>query len=141
MKSILVVDDERSILNGFKEVLESESFSVETAETGEEAIEKSNAKFFNLALIDIRLPDIDGTKLLTAMKETMPKMVKIMVTGYPSQENAIESLNKGADGYIIKPILNMDGLVNMVKEHLKKQEEVKNYIEGKVKEHIKKRAG
>jgi len=139
-KSILIVDDDEAILKSFKEILELEGYDVDTAENGKKAIEKSNAKFYNLALIDIRLPDMEGTELLTAIKETTPRMVKIIVTGYPSLENAVEAVNKGADGYIIKPVLDMNNLIHKVKIHLKRQEEERRYGEEKVAEFIETRA-
>lgn len=138
-KRILIIDDDKLVLNGFKQVLELEGYSVDTAETGKEAIEKSNENFYNLALIDIRLPDMEGTKLLESMRDTVPKMVKIIVTGYPSLENAAEAVNKGADGYIVKPILDMSTLLNTVKDHLKKQEEARQHSEQKVAEYIRTR--
>lgn len=82
---------------------------------------------------------MDGGHLLTAMKETTPKMVKIIITGYPSLQNAIEAVNKAADGYIVKPI-KMDELLSMIKEHLKKQQEAAEYTEEKVAEFIETRA-
>ncbi|MFQ5712375.1 MAG: response regulator [Candidatus Geothermarchaeales archaeon] len=75
------------------------AISVDTTETGREAIEKSEAQFFNLALRDIKLPDMEGTKLLTKMHRTTPWMVKIMVTGHAILENAVEALNLRADAY------------------------------------------
>jgi len=137
---ILVVEDDQTVKKTFKEILEKEGYTVETAENGEEAIEKSNINIYNLALVDIRLPDMEGTKLLTMMRETTPKMRKIIITGYPSLENAIEAVNKGADGYIVKPVLDMKELINKVKEHLKKQQEERKYGEEKVKEFIETRA-
>jgi DNA-binding NtrC family response regulator len=136
---ILVVDDDESIRKTIATILEDEGYIVETAENGKEAIEKSNAKFFNLALIDIRLPDTEGTKLLAAMKKTTPEMVNLIVTGYPSLPNAIEAVNKGADAYVVKPV-NIDNLLNTIKEHLKKQQEAKKYSEEKVTEFIETRA-
>jgi len=136
---ILVVDDDESIRKTLATILEEKGYVVDTAENGKEAIEKSNAKFYNLALIDIRLPDMEGTKLLTAMKETIPRMVKIIVTGYPSLQNAIEAVNKGADAYILKPV-NIDHFLNTIREHLKKQREAKKYSEEKVTEFIETRA-
>ena len=136
---ILVVDDEESIRKVLKTVLEEEGYVVNTAENGKEAIRKSNVKFYNLALIDIRLPDIDGTKLLTAMKETTPKMVKIIVTGYPTLQNAVEAVNMGADAYVLKPF-KMENVLNTIKEQLKKQQETKKYSQEKVAEFIKTRA-
>jgi len=135
---ILVVEDNESIRKVLKTILEEEGYVVDTAENGKEAIRKSNAKFYNLALIDIRLPDMEGTKLLTAIKETTPKMVKIMITGYPSLQNAIEAVNKGADAYILKPF-DMDNVLNKIKEHLKKQQEAKKYSQEKVTEFIETR--
>jgi len=136
---ILVVDDDESIRKVLATILEEKGYIVDTAEKGKEAIEKSKVKFYNLALIDIRLPDMEGTKLLTAMKETTPKMVKIIITGYPSLENAMEAVNKGADAYILKPF-NMDSVLNMIRGHLKKQQEAKKYSEEKVTEFIETRA-
>lgn len=132
---ILVVDDDESIRKSFSPALEGAGYVVDTAENGADAIKKAEADFYNLALIDIRLPDMEGTQLLSALKETRPRMVKIIVTGYPSLQNAVEAVNKGADAYIIKPV-KMDELLKMVKEHLKKQQEARGYDEEKIKEFI-----
>ena len=136
---ILVVDDDESIRKTLATILEEKRYIVDTAKNGKEAIEKSNTKFYNLALIDIRLPDMEGTKLLTALKETTPPMVKIIITGYPSVQNAVEAVNKSADAYILKP-LNIDNVLNTIKDHLKKQQEAQTYSQEKVKEFIEARA-
>jgi DNA-binding NtrC family response regulator len=136
---ILVVDDEEGIRKSLKTVLEEKGCLVDTAENGQEAIVKSKTRFYNVALIDIRLPDMDGVTLLTSMIDTTPKMVKIIITGYPSLENAIEAVNKGADGYIVKPF-TMQQLLDKIKEYLRKQHESKKYSEEKVKEYIESRA-
>ena len=138
-KSILVIDDDEIVLDSIAEALRLEGYKVETAETGKEAIEKCKLRFYNLALIDIRLPDMEGTKLLKAMKDTTPKMVKIIVTGYPSLQNATEALNKGADGYVVKPV-DIPKLLTTVKEHLQKQEEAGRYSEQKFVDFIETRA-
>lgn len=135
---IIVVDDDKGIRKVLKTILEEEGYVVDTAENGKEAIKKSNAKFYNLALIDIRLPDMEGTKLLSAIKETTPKMVKIIITGYPSLQNAIEAVNKDADAYILKPF-DMGKVLNKIREHLKKQKEAKKYSQEKVTEFIETR--
>jgi len=121
---ILVIDDDKTIRLTIAAILRGEGFSVDTAETGKEAIEKSNANTYNLALVDIRLPDIMGTELLTKLRETVPPMVKIIVTGFPALQNAIEAVNKGANAYILKPA-DPEKLVETVKTWLKKQEENK----------------
>ncbi|NIM45791.1 MAG: response regulator [Nitrososphaeria archaeon] len=137
-KSILIVDDDRTILESLREILEFEGYNVETVQTGQEAIEKSKTRFFNLALLDIKLPDMEGTKLLKAMHETSPKMVKIMVTGYPALENAVESLNMGADAYLMKPV-DPKEMLGVVQGKLKEQEEAKSMTEEKVAQWIETR--
>jgi len=136
--TIIVVDDDESIRKTLSTVLEEKGYIVDTAENGKEAIEKSNTKFYNLALIDVRLPDMEGTQLLTAMMKTTPKMVKIMLTGFPAMQNAIDAVNKGADGYITKPA-NIDDLLDTIKKHLEKQQETKKYSEERVTEFIETR--
>jgi len=123
---ILVIDDDEGIRKVVAEALKSEGYLVDTASNGKEAVEKSQTNFYNLALVDIRLPDMEGTKLLTSMKETIPEMIKIILTGYPSLQNAIDAVNKGAHGYLVKPI-KMDELLRTVEQNLKKQSEMKEY--------------
>ena len=137
-KSILIVDDDEATVTSFKAILQAEGYSVDTAKTGREAIEKSKTKFYNLALLDIRLPDFEGTKLLTQMHGTMPKMMKIMVTGYPSLENAVEAVNLGADAYVMKPV-KPDELLKVMEKKLKEQEEAEKMGEEKVADWIKTR--
>ena len=136
---ILIIDDDEDIRTVFKLNLEKVGYVVDTAEGGKEAIEKSKDKHFNLALIDIKLPDIEGTQLLKALGESVPNMIKIMVTGFPTLQNVIESLNEGADGYILKPI-DMDKVLKMIEELLKRQSEEQRYTEKKVEEFIEARA-
>jgi len=82
---------------------------------------------------------MEGTKLLTTMHQTLPKMIKIMITGYPSLENAVEALNQGADAYIIKPV-KPDKLLALIEEKLQKQRQAEKITEEKVTEWIKTRA-
>ena len=137
-KRILIVDDDESVLKTMARILELEGYQVDTARTGMEAVKKSRVNFYHLALIDIRLPDMQGTKLLTSMCDTIPRMVKILVTGYPSMNNAIEAVNKGADSYLRKPV-KMDELLNVVRDQLRKQQEQKEYSEQKVAEYVETR--
>jgi DNA-binding NtrC family response regulator len=120
---VLVIDDDQSIRTTMAAILENEGYVVDTAKDGKEAIEKSNADLYRVALIDFRLPDMEGTELLTALRETTPKMVKVMVTGYPSLENAIECVNKHADAYFVKPV-NYENLLSTIRNLIKKQSSV-----------------
>lgn len=118
---ILIVDDDEDIRKTLRLILEGEGYDVDEAQSGREAIEKSKARVYDLALLDIVLPDMQGTQLLRELGKTTPKMVKIMVTGYPNLENAVDSLNYGADAYLIKPV-NFEKLINVVEEKLAKQQ-------------------
>ena len=132
---ILIVDDDQAIRATIKAILEDEGYDVEVASNGKEAIEKTQGESYNAALLDIRLPDIEGVELLKLMKDNIPKMRKIMITGYPSIQNAVEALNKNADAYLIKPV-DVDELLSTVRDQLRKQEEEKTFAEAKVVEFI-----
>jgi DNA-binding NtrC family response regulator len=119
---ILVIDDDEDIRTTFAAVLENEGYAVDTAENGKEAIEKSNNDLYRVALIDYRLPDMNGTELLTSLRETTPKMAKIMVTGYPALQNAIECLKKHANAYFAKPV-DYENLLKTIRTLIQKQEE------------------
>ncbi len=103
-KRMLIIDDDRSILDSFKLIFERKGYLVDTAETGNEAIEKVRCNYYNLALIDLGLPDMDGTALLSEFRELNPEMKKIVITGLSTRENAISCLNLGADAYLEKPV-------------------------------------
>ncbi len=136
--SILIVDDDRSIRASLAAILEQEGYDVDTAENGAIAIVRSNDKLYDLALVDMRLPDMMGTELLSKMRERTPAMAKIMVTGYPSMQNAIEAVNEGADGYIVKPV-DAAVVLGTIQKHLQKREEAVRYSEQKVVDFIETR--
>ena len=136
---ILIVDDEESIRETLAVILEDEGYRVDTAQNAKEAIAKTSAEVYNLALIDIRLPDMEGTELLTRIGDATPRMRKIIITGYPSIPNAIDAVNKRADAYITKPF-EMDKVLETIKEQLKKQEEEEKYSQKKVVNFIETRA-
>ena len=141
---ILVIDDDEFIRDTVAMCLEQEGYCVDKAENGKEAIAKSHANFYNLAIVDWRLPDMEGTKLLGKLKETTPKMAKIMLTGYPSMNNAIAAVNERADAFLLKPV-DFGVLLCKIVELLKQQEEARafsedlmvNFIETRVKEVVR----
>lgn len=136
---ILLVDDDNTIRETLKILLEESGYLVDIAVTGEEAVSKSNINFYNLAIVDWRLPDIEGTKLLGQFKQTIPKMMKIMLTGYPSMKNAIDSVNAQADAFLQKPA-DAEQLLEKIEELLKQQEEEKKIDQQKVAVFIQTRA-
>lgn len=136
--SILIVDDDVDICKTLSLILEGEGYSVDVANTGAEAIGKSKEKAYNVALLDIVLPDMAGTELLKNLHETTPKMIKIMVTGYPNLQNAVEALNYNADAYLIKPV-NYEKLLKVIEEKLQKQREEETLTAEKIAAFVKTR--
>ena len=132
---IIIIDDDEGIRKTLSTILEDEGYSVDTAESGKEALLKTNADFYNLALIDVRLLDMEGTELLVRIKETVPRMRKIIITGYPTVHNAIEAVNRNADAYLVKPF-DVSKALFVIREQLKKQETEKRYNQEKVTEFI-----
>jgi DNA-binding NtrC family response regulator len=137
-KRILLIDDDETITETLSLALEDEGFIVDTAKNGQEAISKSFDNFYNVAIVDWRLPDIEGTNLLGELKETTPKMVKIMLTGFPSMDNAIDAVNNCADAFLVKPV-RFEKLLEKINELLEKQECEKEYSEEKMTNYLETR--
>jgi len=119
-ESILIVDDEESIRRSLTLIFRKNNYEIDTAETGKEALKKVQGRFFNMALLDIKLPDMEGTELLKPLKEMHPDIVLLMLTGHASLETALKALNEGASAYINKTS-NMDEVLATVREALEKQ--------------------
>ncbi len=120
MDKILVVDDDPAGQHLLRVALVNSGYEVETAGTGQEALEKARGKSFKMALLDIKLPDVEGVDLLAPLREMHPDLAVIMVTAYSSTENAVRALEKGADAYLVKP-LNINEMLTRVKDILEKQ--------------------
>ncbi len=116
---ILIVDDDLSIRVVVSEILTQEGYITTGAATAKDAIAACQCESFDIGLIDIKLPDMEGTELLQVLKTLSPTMIKIVVTGYPTMENAILSMNLGAEGYITKPFKPVK-LLEQIKEQLEK---------------------
>ena len=132
---IIVIDDDEGIRTVFKANLEKIGYIVDVVDNGKDAIKKMEKQFYNLALIDIRLPNMEGIEILESIDKIQPNMVKLIITGYPSLDNAIEAVNKNADGYILKPV-NMEELLIRIQKLLEKQRDDIKYSEEKVSEFI-----
>jgi DNA-binding response OmpR family regulator len=120
-RTILVVDDDKSILRTFTRILQKNGYEIDAAETGKEAIEKADSRHYDLALVDIRLPDMDGTDLLAQIKKQLQNTIKIMITGFPSIESGVKALDEGADAYLVKPV-KPEELLMLIEEKLKDKE-------------------
>ena len=120
---ILVVDDDSTICETLAMILEEEGYLADKALCGKEAIELSRSNSYDIAIVDSRLPDIEGERLLVKFKEMVPGMTQIMMTGNQSCNTALLPVNYIPDAFFIKPI-NVDKLLEKIDELLQKQENV-----------------
>ena len=101
--SILIVDDEKEILESLEELLKSEGYQTDTAATAEESLQKRAREAFDLVLLDVNLPDSNGLDVLRAIKRDSPETAVIMITAYDSSQVAFQASREGAESYITKP--------------------------------------
>lgn len=120
---ILVVDDDRDFLDLVSMLLREEGYEVDTAKSGREGLEKCIEKLYSLILVDIKLPDFDGIELLTKIEDTDPKVRKVIITGFPSLENARQALNLGVHAYLVKPVKAIEVLETVRKQLLERDKE------------------
>jgi DNA-binding NtrC family response regulator len=117
---ILVVDDELFVRELLFEFLSKEDYKVVVADCGEKAVELTRSKPAEVALIDLKMPGMNGIETLKKIKEVHPNTSSIIMTGYPTLESSIEALRCGASDYVIKPF---------------KLSELKNSVEKALREH------
>lgn len=130
-----MVDDDQKMQEMLIEILTDKGYSVTCVGTGKEAVDESFKQLFNLAFIDINLPDMKGTDLLSKLRESEPEMIKIIITGNATLDNSIEATNKGIDGYIVKPF-DPRKLTSLIESKLKEQQKKIQFDEKKVAEYI-----
>ncbi|MFQ5903517.1 MAG: response regulator, partial [Candidatus Binatia bacterium] len=117
---ILVIDDDRGIRETLSDVLRLRDYTVETAGLGQEGLKKLSTYPFDVAIVDIKLPDISGSDLLPLMKEASPEIEVILITAYASLNSAIEAINGNAFAYITKPF-EMEHLLATLDKALEKR--------------------
>jgi ActR/RegA family two-component response regulator len=134
---ILIVDDDKSVRETLSTILQSRGYQTTSAASANEAIEKTRTKFFDVILVDIKLPgNFGGTQLLSFFQKSAPDAIKIIITGYPSVENAAEALNLGAHSYLTKPF-NPDDLVKTIENKLHEKEQKEKITEKRLTEWVK----
>ena len=117
-RSILIIDDNPSILRTMTLVLHREGYDVYSARTGKEASEKLSTKTFDVSLIDVGLGETLGTDLLPLMNKVAPKMLKIIFTGTPMSETTRNEAMREADVFLLKPV-KPETLIGILEEKLK----------------------
>jgi len=126
-RTILVVDDDVSILRTFRRVLEKNGYSIDTAETAKEALSKLRSRRYDLAIIDVILPDMKGTDLLATARDELKTTIKFIITGYPSAEAGAKARDYGADAFILKPV-KIPELLSVIHTFLGDLEGVPPYV-------------
>ena len=106
MAKLLIIDDERGIRNTLREILADEGHDVEVAENGKQGLEMARAKAFDLIFSDIKMPEMDGIELLTALKsgEEAIETPLVMISGHGDVETAVQALKLGAYDFLLKPL-------------------------------------
>ena len=104
MSKVLVIDDERSIRNSLKEILEYEGHTVHDAADGIEGISKAGGNKYDIILCDIKMPKMDGLEVLEKLQEIVPDVPVVMISGHGNIETAVEAIKKGAFDFISKPL-------------------------------------
>jgi len=108
--SILIVDDDDLTLRTISIFLKKMHYDVETCKNGTEAINAIKKNFYNIVLLDLKLPDIDGLEVLKKLKDMNPSISVIMMTGYGTIETAVRSMQYGAEDYLLKPFKKLNEL-------------------------------
>ena len=106
MARILIIDDERGIRNTLREILADEGYEVDVAENGKQGLEMAQAKAYDLIFTDIKMPEMDGIELLTALKsgEEAIETPVVMISGHGDVETAVQALKIGAYDFLLKPL-------------------------------------
>jgi len=138
-KNILIIDDEATLRDRLAGVLREEKWHVQTAGDGASALKEVSERDFDLIICDLMLPDSNGIEILKKVKEINPNTLFIMITAYPTVENAVEAMKIGAKDYVVKPfrfdeiILRVRNLLyhqDVVRENIQLKEEIRSKYDG-----------
>lgn len=114
-KKILLVDDDREFVNLFSSIIESEGYIVEVAFSGQEALDKFKKSAFDLLILDIKLPDMNGDKVAKKVRDKDKNIVIIIITGFPELQDSITALDIGIQDILLKPISSSE-ILRSIKE-------------------------
>lgn len=117
MKPVLIVEDEAIMRESLRDWLKNEGYEVETAERGEEALQKINEVEYGVVVLDLKLPGIDGLQVLKEARAKKPQLKGIIITAYPAVQTAVEAMKSGAVDYLHKPV-PLDALEKLIRDTL-----------------------
>ena len=131
---VLLVDDEEQFVQTLAERLEMRDYDVTTSFSGEDALEKVKGYNFDVIVLDVLMPGVDGVETLGEIKKIKPLTEVIMLTGHATVETAIEGMKLGAYDYLIKPCETEELVTKINKAHERKAEQEERIREAKVRQ-------
>ena len=118
MHKVLVVDDDKVLQQSVKQALEYHHFVVDVADNGKEAVTKVYGQKYDLVVMDVNMPEMDGIEALTEIKKHDPSVIVLILTAYSNVTDAVKAVKEGAYNYLEKPI-SSENLVALIKRALK----------------------
>jgi len=113
--NILIVDDENDFRETLVKRLQKRRMNVFGAESGQKALDIMNKLIFDVVVLDVKMPGLDGIETLREIKKKNPLVEVILLTGHASMESGVEGMNLGAFDYVMKPV-NIDDLLEMIRQ-------------------------
>lgn len=129
---ILCVDDEAVILDSFRKILVLDGYSVDTVETGQEALGLIQSRSYDFVFTDLKMPQMDGVDVTKAVKHVRPDIDVIIITGYATVETAVECMKYGAMDYVQKPFTEEELLEFTKKSLIKREDKISKMLKPKV---------
>lgn len=120
---ILVIDDEEIIGESLRKTFKGDDYEIEIAYNGQEGLQKARRDVFDLLIVDLKMPDINGLDMIKKIKEEQPETMMVMITGYPSVDSATEAFKTGAFDFITKPF-TPEEISNVVEKALETRERI-----------------
>ncbi len=129
---ILCVDDEEVILDSFRKILVLDGYSVDTVQTGQEALGLLQTHHYDFVFTDLKMPTMDGVDVTKAVKHMRPDIDVVIITGYATVETAVECMKHGALDYVQKPFTEDELLAFVKKSLFKRQDRIQKQLKPKV---------
>lgn len=129
---ILCVDDEEVILDSFRKILVLDGYSVDTVQTGQEALGLLQSHHYDFVFTDLKMPAMDGVEVTKSVKHLRPDIDVIIITGYATVETAVECMKHGAMDYVQKPFTEDELLAFVKKSLIKRQDRIQKQLKPKV---------
>jgi len=120
-RKILVVDDEATVCRSIRKALARDDYEIDVALSGEEGLKMEQQKKYDVIIVDLMMPGLNGMDLLKSLKTISPAVQVVMITGYPTMKNTLQAMQIGAFDFLPKPFLPYD-LRNLVARALAARE-------------------